>query len=130
MNARRMAVLGAIGAILASAPALARDPGSGEYDQSRLVRMEGMAVKVDFATPYSYIYVDVAGDDGDMAIWTVRMPGADVLTNQGWKQNSISPGAMVEVLVYRAKDGTHRALAYSIKRVDGGEVFTNSGERK
>jgi Family of unknown function (DUF6152) len=116
--------LTATGTILTGAPALARDPGPGEYDQSRLVRMYGEVVKVDFADPYSYVYLDVTGDDGARAIWTLRMSGADILAKGGWSQNSVSSGTRVEVLVNRAKDGTHRALMNSIKLEDGGAVFT------
>jgi hypothetical protein len=124
MIARRTVFLGVLGAILTGAPALARDPGAGEYDQSRLVRMYGMVVRVDFANPYSYVYLNVTRDDGEMVIWTLRMSSADILTRGGWSQNSVSPGTMVAVLVNRAKDGTHRALVNSIKLEDGRAVFT------
>jgi hypothetical protein len=121
---RKMVFCGIIGVILAGTPLLARDPGTGEYDQSRLVRMEGVVVKVAFANPSSYVYLDVT-DDGEMTVWTLKMSGADTLTNQGWKQDSVSPGTRVSVLVNRAKDGTHRALVDSIKLADGSGVFTN-----
>jgi hypothetical protein len=120
-----MVFLGMVGAFLACAPGLARDAGTAEYDQSRLVLMVGTVVKIDFANPNSYVYIDVTGDDGNRAIWTLRISGADVLTKQGWKQGSVSPGTDVVVLVYRATDGTHRALANSIKLPDGRSVFTN-----
>jgi hypothetical protein len=124
-TARRMVFLGVLGAILTGTLALARDPGAGEYDQSRLVRMYGVVVKVDVANPYSYVYLDVTGDDGKTVIWTLRMSGADTLTKGGWSQDSVSSGTMVEVLVNRAKDGTHRALVNSIKLEDGPAVFTD-----
>jgi hypothetical protein len=69
------------------------------FDLSRVVTLEGQVVRYDFTNPHVYIYLDVAGDDGELVSWELEASSTPNLVRRGWGPDSIAVGERLRVRV-------------------------------
>ena len=72
------AVLAAVAALAAAAPALAHHSFAAQYDGAKPVRLTGKLVKIEWTNPHSYIHLAVTRKDGTVQEWACEgaNPGA------------------------------------------------------
>ena len=92
---------------------------ASEFDQSKLVMVQGVVTGIVWENPHVYYFVDVKEDNGKVVTWTFETVGPNRLAGMGWKRDSLRPGDRVIVEAYLAKDGSHLG--------DGRKVMFSNG---
>lgn len=96
--------LPAVLAMLLSGAALAAHHSVLGFDGDRPVTVSGRIAEVLWQNPHTYIHLDVA-NDGRTEQWTIESEAAGVLRRLGWRQDVLTPGAVVTITGARARDG-------------------------
>src|SRR5262245_28263008 len=73
------------------------------FDTTKAVRVKGTIVEVHRINPHSIIYVEENATDGPRR-WAVEGPSLLQLTRQGFAQDALKPGDIVEVCGYVPKE--------------------------
>jgi hypothetical protein len=87
------AALGAVAAATAS-PAFAHH-GFGTYDLNADMEVTGTLVELDFVNPHSWLHIEAAGPDGEMAIYHCEMRAATALRRSGWSREMFTVGERI-----------------------------------
>ena len=96
--------------LLASLPACAHHSFGAEYDGTKPVTLTGVVTKVEWMNPHFYFFIDVPGNNGEVANWKFEGYPPTVLNRIGWKKNeTMVPGDTVTVFGWRARDGSNWA---------------------
>jgi hypothetical protein len=68
------------------------------FDQTRTISIEGTVTEFVWANPHSWIRMDVAGEDGQVANWSIEMNPPTYLIRGGWKSTTLKPGDRITVV--------------------------------
>src|SRR5215472_4333303 len=127
MRAKLLGVLmGGLGLLLASMPALAHHSFAAEYDAAKPITLKGTVTKVEWMNPHARFYIDVKDDSGKVTNWELEVGSPNGLMRRGWTRSSMKPGDTVTVQGSLAKDGSNLANARTVKLTDGRSLFAGS----
>src|ERR1700691_6702905 len=104
-------------------PASAHHSFAAEYDADKPVTLTGSVTKMAWINPHSWIYIDVKKPDGTVENWAVEAGPPGTLVRAGFTKNSLTPGTVIKVNGFRAKDGALRANGRDITLPDGRHIF-------
>jgi hypothetical protein len=104
----------AAGLLLAAMPTLAHHSFMAEYDETRLITLNGTITKVSWKNPHVTMNVDVKDESGQVTNWELELASPNGLLSQGWKVDSLKQGVRVAVTGFGARDGSHLANARKI----------------
>jgi len=82
----------------------------GNYDASTWTRYEGTVRELHIINPHSWIYMEIADDAGQGAMWAMEAAGATGLRRNGVNPDDIKPGDTIEVRCHRQRDGGNGCL--------------------
>ena len=101
------AVAAVTAALLATvpSPALAHHSFAAQFDATRPVTLEGTVTKVEWQNPHIWIYLDVAGPDGEVVAWECEGDNPNTLTRRGWTSESVEVGKPITIHGYQARTG-------------------------
>ena len=118
------------GCLAFSAAAVAHHSVTGQYDPDNRVPLTGVITKVDWINPHTYLYLEVANDDGTTTTWRLESaPTAMLRKARITPEMLMDDGAVVTVDAIVARDGTpNLAWLYRIDYPDG-HSYQLSGER-
>jgi hypothetical protein len=122
MSNRRVFSIAATGLLLAALPVLAHHSFQAEYDENKLVTVNGTVTKVAWSNPHVILHMDVRDDAGKVANWQMELASPNGLLRQGWKVDSLKPGDQVSVSGYAARDGSHLVNARRV--ILGGKAYS------
>jgi hypothetical protein len=88
---------------LLAAPAVAHHGVSAHYDDNRQVTIEGTVAEFQFINPHSFVYLRVAGTDGQEAIWHCELASRSVLARNGLTAERFAPGTHVTITGSQAR---------------------------
>jgi hypothetical protein len=71
--------------------------GIANFDLNQDIAIEGTVSKLAFVNPHSWLYVNVAGPDGQVTEWQCEMRAATVLRRSGWSQAMFTAGTAVRI---------------------------------
>ena len=111
---------------LATAPLLAHQAFSAEFDANKQVILKGTITKMEWINPHAWLHIDVKEADGKVTAWGIELGPPNALIKRGWNASSIPAGLAVVVEGYQAKDGTNRANGRDITYPDGRKLFLGS----
>ena len=94
----------ALSLLTISGPAFAHH-GTAAFDMEKVTTIKGTVVKFIFMNPHTLIYVDVAGDKGEVEHWVAEESSNNHLSRIGWSNATLKPGYPVTVIGHRAKNG-------------------------
>ena len=118
--------------LLATAPAsmvLAHHSFSAQYDSEKIVALTGTVTKIEWQNPHVYIYVDVAGTNGEYQQWSLEMGAPAVLTRTlGWTRSTLNIGDQINVEGRGARDGSNLANARTVTLASGETLGAGSSE--
>ena len=119
------------GMISVAAPVFAHHSFEAEFDRSKTVNLTGTVTKVEWMNPHTYFYIDVKDPKtGKVQNWACEMGSPNGLTSRGWTRNTLRVGLVVTVPGSRAKDGSLKINAGSVKLPDGRDLSAaSSGEQ-
>jgi hypothetical protein len=89
------------------------------FDKTKLVKIEGIVHKVEWANPHVYIFVEVKEPNGEPKEYAVECASVNNLTRSGWKMNSVKVGDHVTVGLYPLRDGKPGGLLDSVTLANG-----------
>lgn len=95
--------------------------GHGNYDLTHLIDMQGTVTEVNWINPHTWIYIEVANDDGTKTLWTLEGGSINALTQRGWSQDSVKLGDTISVRCHPLRGGTPSCLFGFLKTADGQE---------
>lgn len=118
------------GCLVVSAAAVAHHSVTGQYDPTNRVELTGVITKVDWINPHTYLYLEVANDDGTTTTWRLESAPTAMLRKARITPDMLmDDGALVTVDAIVARDGTaNLAWLYRIDYPDG-HSYQLSGER-
>jgi hypothetical protein len=104
MDVRNSAVIFTVfGCCISSTPSWGHHPIDASYDSSKPVQLRGMAAKIVFAAPHSYLWLDVRETSGEIAHWVVELDDKEKVGAAGLTRRAVAPGMIMTVTTYGAK---------------------------
>jgi hypothetical protein len=100
----RLAALTAYVLIGASGPAPAHHSFT-VFDTQHPLELTGTVQEFRFASPHSLILLEVKGEDGKTATWTLEGASPSILVRDGWSSRSLKAGDEVQVTVDPLRSG-------------------------
>lgn len=82
----------------------------GNYQMTEYTHLEGTVTEFIFINPHSWVYLSVAGDDGESTIWALESGSIRALQRAGVASDAIAPGDKVSVRCHQLKDGANGCL--------------------
>ena len=114
------AALLALGAV----PARAHHAFGAEFDASKPIELKGKVTDLKWTNPHSWLYLDVANDDGSVTHWAVEFGGPYALLQKGLRKTDFPVGAHVTVTGFLAKSGKPVVNASNVLLPDGRDFYT------
>lgn len=111
---------------LSAASVSAHHAFAAEFDANKPVTMEGTITRMEWTNPHVWLHMDVKQPDGKVENWAFEAGTPNVLFRRGFTRKSLSPGTVVKVDGYRAKDGSRRANGRDLTFKDGTKLFMGS----
>ncbi|HEY5568510.1 MAG TPA: DUF6152 family protein [Gammaproteobacteria bacterium] len=112
------------------APAWAHHSFAAFYDQSAPVTVTGKIVQVRLTNPHSYVFLDVAGEDGDVERWSFEAGTPSGMIRNGYSPNVIKQGDVVTITGFRARDTSKNAGMLRELVTADGTVYGMFGPRE
>ena len=130
MRTIRMALIGG-GAVLVAlvyaAPLLAHHAFGAEFDRDAPIRLEGKIVKLEWVNPHTWIHLEIVNEDSTTEVWMVEGGTPNVLLRRGLRRDCLTPGTVIIVDGYQAKDHSlKRANGRDVTFADGTKIFLGS----
>jgi hypothetical protein len=75
--------------------------------------LTGTVTQIDWANPYVHVLMKVAGQPLP-ALWAVEVAGPIILANNGWSESSLTPGEVIRVEGFAARDGSNQISGRSV----------------
>ena len=115
-------VLG-LGLLLAAAPATAHHSFAAEFDDSQPVTLRGRVTKIAWTNPHVWIYMNVEDENRKLVNWGFEMGAPQQVRNRGWDRTTLKTGDEIIVEGWRARDGSFRMNARSVKWAASGRTL-------
>lgn len=93
------------------------------FDGDEPIALAGTVTQVDWMNPHVWFYIDVDGEDGEVARWGLEMGSPSALIRRGWRSTTLEIGSRVSVNGFRAKDGTTRGAVETVVLQSGERLF-------
>jgi hypothetical protein len=115
-------------AALSALPAFAHHSFAAEFDADQSVDLTGYVTKVEWANPHTFFYVDVEDENGNYDNWAIELGSPNGLMRRGWTRNSLQLGDEVNVEGSRARDGSLKMNARTVRLSNGERLFAGSSQ--
>ena len=115
-----------VSVLLAGVPVVAHHAFSAEFDVESPVSLNGTVTRVEWVNPHSWIYIDVAGGDGESVSWAIEVGPPGPLFRRGIRKEMLPLGAEIQVDGFQAADKSERATGLDVTFADGRRIFTGS----
>ena len=126
MGTRLSAVVAGAGLFLAAVPVWAHHSFAAEFDDKKVVKLQGTVIKMEWVNPHAWIHVGVKNPDGTLTTWMIEGNTPNGLLRRGFTKKSLEPGTEVFVEGYHARSGDNKANGSSITFKDGKRLFLGS----
>ena len=102
---------------------------AAQYDSSRVVTLRGVVDRFDWTNPHAILWVEADAGAPNATTWAIEVGSPNGLTRTGVSRKSLRKGDAVVIECFLAKDGSHQANGFSIRRADGTVVLGSPGEK-
>ena len=84
-------------AAMIAAPVAIAHHGFGTFVMDEDIEITGTVTGLDFVNPHAWLYLDVAGDDGDTVAMRCEMRSANTLRRSGWTPELFPEGEQITI---------------------------------
>jgi hypothetical protein len=116
----------ALGLLAAAAPLSAHHSFAAEFDQNKVVMLNGTITVMEWVNPHAMIHLAVKNEDGTVTDWMIEGNTPNSLLRAGLTKKSLEPGTRIAVRGYRARSGEHIASGSAIMFADGRKLALGS----
>lgn len=89
------------------------------YAQDRTINLSGQVTEVHWMDPHTWLYIEVAGAQGQKIVWPLEGTGTAGLMRKGWNRDSIKVRDNISVRCHPLRDGAHGCLLGFITAING-----------
>lgn len=89
------------------------------FNMSESKVVTGTIKKVDWTNPHTWIWIDVANEQGVVETWGIEGMSPNYLDRRGWSRNTLKPGDKVSITLHPMKNGDKGGSFLSAKKPDG-----------
>jgi hypothetical protein len=109
----------AAAALLSSALPASAHHSNAVFDSTQTISLEGAVTRYEWANPHVYLWIAVAGANGEKVEWEVEGQPPAMLRRLGWSQATLGMGDAVQVTGNPSRDrNRNKVLLVSLKRAD------------
>jgi hypothetical protein len=95
------------------------------FDMSRVVTLEGVVTRFEWANPHVYIFLEQTTADGQGVEWKIEAVGPGPLRRLGWSRDTLAEGDRIEIAGNPDRDeGTRLVNLLSLRK--GADVLFDS----
>jgi hypothetical protein len=106
--------LAVAGAVLAASPAFSHHSFAAQFDQTKVVILQGTVTKMEWVNPHAFIHIAVKNPDGTVTNWAIEGNTPNSLLRVGITKNALAEGTEIAVRGYMSKSGENVASGSSI----------------
>ena len=118
--------LAGVGLGLGSGALLAHHAFSAEFDARKPLKLEGTVTRIEWINPHTWFHIDVKKPDGTVEKWMIEAGNPHNLFRRGFSKDIVTPGMVIVVDGYQAKDGSRRANGRDLTLPGGKTLFMGS----
>jgi len=96
------------------------------FDITTEKTVTGTVKRFNYTNPHTWIWLDVANDQGGVDTWGFEGMSPNYLARRGWTRNTLKPGDKLTITFRPLRDGENGGMFLSAKRPSG-EVLTMTG---
>jgi hypothetical protein len=85
--------------------------------------LTGTVTEVHWVNPHAWVYIEVADENDEAAIWALEAASITTLVQKGLSQDTIGVGDTVSVRCHRLRDGANGCLLGYLAPEGGEEVM-------
>jgi len=89
--------------ILLSVLAHAHHGSSGQFDETKTIKISGVITKMEYVNPHSYVYLSVKNNSGSTDAWRCEMRAGALLNRSGWTKDMFAPGTQLYIVAAPAR---------------------------
>jgi Family of unknown function (DUF6152) len=104
MRRRLDAVLASV-ALVAMVDIASAHHSLGMFDREHPIELVGTVQDFKFASPHSFIVLEVKGNDARPVIWSLEGDSPNSLTWDGWSNKTIKPGDQLRLTIEPLRSG-------------------------
>ena len=82
----------------------------GNYDLNEYTHLEGTVAELIWINPHTWIYLEVADEDGEVTLWALEGGSTNALSARGWTRDSVKVGDHITVRCHQLRDGFEGCL--------------------
>jgi len=113
---------GTLGMLLALGSVAVAHHSTAAYQNKTIVVKQARIRKFGWANPHSILGFDVKDQSGRVTTWSVESGSPSALSRIGWNRNSLTPGDLVTIELFPAKNGSHVGRLARVILRDGREL--------
>lgn len=78
--------------------------GVTNYDMKKTIVLAGSVTAFDWSNPHCLIYLDVAGEGGQVRHWTLELAATLAMSHRGWDKDTLKRGDQINVETHPARN--------------------------
>ena len=89
------------------------------FDMAETKTVTGTIKKFDWTNPHTWIWIDVANEQGVVETWGIEGMSPNYLERRGWSRNTIKAGDKLSITFHPLKNGDKGGSFQSAQRPNG-----------